>query len=190
VQLLWKCPLSDERYVSERAWESAILDSCPLHPEGGCGLERLGTYARVAPAGARVPRWWCPKAGVSISLLPSFLSARLSGTLAEVEAVVAAVESAGSVGAAVDVVHPAEADEAIGQAGALRSIRRRVTAIRAALLAIATLMAERFIGVQPTLTSFRAALGCEEVLVRVRELGERHLGALPVPLGFRARASG
>jgi len=94
------------------------------------------------------------------------------------------------VGAAVDVVHPAEADQAIGQAGALRSIRRRVTAIRAALLAIATLMAERFIGVQPTLTSFRAALGCEEVLVRVRELGERHLGALPVPLGFRARASG
>ena len=90
VQLLWKCPLSDERYVSERAWESAILDSCPLHPEGGCGLERLGTYARVAPAGARVPRWWCPKAGVSISLLPSFLSARLSGTLAEVEAFVAA----------------------------------------------------------------------------------------------------
>jgi len=190
VQLLWKCPLSDERYVSERAWESAILDSCPFHAEGGCGLERLGTYARVAPAGARVPRWWCPTAGTSISLLPSFLAARLSGTLAAVEAVVAAVESAGSVATAVDVVHPPDADDAIGLVGALRSIRRRVTAVRAALLAIATLMAERFVGVAPTLASFRAALGCERVLVRVRELGERHLGALPVPLGFRARGSG
>ena len=190
MQLLWKCPLSDERYVSERAWESAILDSCPLHAEGGCGLERHGTYARVAPAGARVPRWWCPKAGASISLLPSFLAARLSGTLSAVEDVVAEVESAGSVAGAVDAVHPPEAEDAIGLAGALRSIRRRVSAVRAALLAIATLMADRFVGVQPTLASFRAALGCERVLVRVREIGERHLGALPVPLGFRARGSG
>lgn len=190
MQLLWKCPLSDERYVSERAWESAILDSCPFHAEGGCGLERLGTYGRVAPAGARVPRWWCPKAGASISLLPSFLSARLSGTLAAVEGVVAAVEAAGSVAGAVDAVHPPEADAAIGLAGALRSIRRRVTAVRAALLAIVTLLADRFAEVQPTLASFRAALGYERVLVPVRELAARHLHALPVPLGFRARGSG
>jgi hypothetical protein len=190
VQLLWKCPLSDERYVSERAWESAILDSCPFHAEGGCGVERLGTYARVAPAGARVPRWWCPKAGASISLLPSFLAARLTGTLAAVESVVAAVESAGGVAAAVDAVHPPDAAHAIGLAGAVRSIRRRVAAVRAALLAIATLMPERFVGVAPTLASFRAALGVERVLVVVREIAARHLGALPVPLGLRARGSG
>jgi hypothetical protein len=44
----------------------------------------------VEPAGARVPRWWCPKKGASISLLPSFLAARLRGSLASIEDVVAA----------------------------------------------------------------------------------------------------
>lgn len=187
VQLLWKCPLADERYVSESAWERAILDSCPFHPEGGCGLEKLGTYGRVEPSGARIPRWWCPKEGASISLLPSFLAARLSGTLAAVEDVVAKVEAAGSIAAAVDEVHPPDVDAPVGLACALRSIRRRVAAVRAALLAIRTLVPERFAGVLPTLASFRERLGAERVLVVVRELAERHLGALPVPLGFDAR---
>lgn len=188
VQLLWKCLVSDEQYVNESAWESAILDSCPFHPEGGCGLEKLGTYPRVEPAGARVARWWCPKERASISLLPSFLAARLSGTLAAVEDVVAKVEAAGSIAAAVDAVHPADAERPIGLACAMRAIRRRVGAIRAALLAIATLMPDRFLGVRPTLAAFRASLGVDRALVAVRELAERHLGALPVPLGFRARA--
>jgi hypothetical protein len=188
VQLLWKCPLSDERYVSERAWEKATLDSCPFHPEGGCGLERLGTYERIVPAGVRVARWWCPREGASISLLPSFLAARWSGTLDAVEAVVATVEAVGSVAAAVDVVHPPDADDPVGLVCALRSIRRRVSAVRAALLAIATLMPERFAGVRPTLASFRELLGPQRVLVVVRELADRYLGALPVPLGFHARA--
>lgn len=188
MQLLWKCPVSDERYVSESAWESAILDVCPFHPEGGCGLEKLGTYARVEPAGVRVARWWCPKQGASISLLPSFLAARWSGTVDAVEDVVAKVEAAGGVAAAVDALHPPDAADAIGLACALRFIQRRVAAIRVALLAIATLMPDRFAGVLPTLASFRARLGTERVLVVVRELAERHLGALPVPLGFRARA--
>ena len=190
MQLLWKCPLSNERYVTQRAWESAILDSCPFHPGGGCGLEKLGTYGRVEPVGARVARWWCPKQRASISLLPSFLAARLSGTLAAVEDVVTAVEAAGGVAAAVDAVHPPDADDAVGLVCALRSIRRRASAVRAALLAVATLMPERFAGVGPTLAAFREALGRHRVLVVLRELAERHLGALAVPLGFRARATG
>lgn len=192
MQVLWKCPYADGRYVTERAWESAILGACPFHPEGGCGLERLGSYARVAPAGARVPRWWCPRQRASISLLPSFLAARLVGTLAEVEAVVTAVEEAGSVSAAVDAVHPPEAEDAIGLPCALRGIRRRVGAVRAALVAIGTLLAERFAGVAPTVTAFGAALGLDKggVLVALRGLAERYLGALPTPLGFLARARG
>jgi hypothetical protein len=188
LQLSWKCPLADEGYVTQRAWESAILDACPFHPEGGCGLQKLGSYGRVEPAGARVPRWWCPKQRASISLLPSFLAARLPGTLDEAEAVVAAVEAAGGVAQAVDAVHPPDAPGAVGLVCALRSIRRRVRAVRAALLAIATLMPERFAGVAATLASFRDALATGSVLVTLRELAERHLGALPVPLGFRARA--
>ena len=189
LQLPWKYALADEGYVTQRAWESAILDACPFHPEGGCGLEKLGSYGRVEPAGARVPRWWCPTQRASISLLPSFLAARLSGTLDGVEEVVAAVEAAGGVAQAVDAVHPPDAPGAIGLVCALRSIRRRVRAVRAALIAIATLMPERFAGVAPTLASFRDALATGSVLVTLRELAERHLGALPVPLGFRARAS-
>lgn len=187
MQLLWKYPLADEQYVTDTAWKEAILAVCPFHPEGGCGVEKLGSYPRVEPVGVRIPRWWCPKQRASISLLPAFLAARLSGTLSAVEDVVAAVEQAGSVAAAVDVVHPPEAEDAIGLECALRSMRRRVRAVRAALLAIATLMPERFEGVAPTLATFREALSCGRVLVTLREVAERHLAALPVPLGFRAR---
>jgi hypothetical protein len=124
-------------------------------------------------------------------LLPSFLAARLSCTLAAVERVVAAVEVAGSVGAAVDVVHaPDAAGVVLGFAGAVRSIRRRVAAVRAALVAIATLLPERFVGVGPTLSQFRATLGVTEVLVVLRKVAERHLGSLPTPLGFRTWGSG
>jgi hypothetical protein len=189
MQVLWKCPLTDERYVTQRAWEGAILDRCPFHPEGGCRLEKLGSYERVEPPGARIPRWWCHQQRESISLLPSFLAARLQGTLDAVEQVVAAVEAAGGVSAAVVTVHPPDAVVPIGLAGALRSIRRRVRAVRAALIAIATLLPERFAGIPPTLAAFHELLGPGRVLIRLRELAERYLGALPSPLGFRARRS-
>ncbi len=51
MQIVWKCPLSDERYLIEKAWERAIIGSCPFHPEGDCGVVKLGSYARVAPEG-------------------------------------------------------------------------------------------------------------------------------------------
>jgi hypothetical protein len=190
VQLLWKSQLSDEEYVSRRAWEGVVLGECPFHPVGGCGLRRLGSYERVAPPGIRVARWWCPTQRASVSLLPDFLAARLSGTLAAVEAVVVAVEVAGSLAGAVDVVHPAEAEDAIGQEGALRSIRRRVRAVYRALLAAATLLPHRFACVTPTIAGFRDVLGVSSVLGAVRHLVERHLGSLPTPLGFRARVTG
>ena len=81
VQVIWKCPLTDERYVSERGWAEATLDRCPFHPEGGCGLKKLGSYPRVHPGGVRVARFWCPREKASISLLPSFVAARFGGTL-------------------------------------------------------------------------------------------------------------
>jgi hypothetical protein len=190
VQTLWKCPLTDEQYVTQRAWKGAVLDGCPFHPEGGCGLEKLGSYGRIEPPGARIPRWWCPKQRESISLLPSFLAARLQGTLASVEHVVATVEAEGGVSAAVDAVHPPDAEEPVGLVGALRMIRRRVQAVRAALTAIVTLLPERFAGVPPTLAAFREALGGYAVLVQLRVLAERYLGALPAPLGFRGRGTG
>lgn len=165
------------------------LDCCPFHPEGGCGLEKLGSYKRVEPVGARVARWWCPKKRQSISLLPSFLAARLTGTLDEVERVVETVEAKGGVAAAVDELHPPDADAAIALPGALRSVRRRVKAVRTALISIATLLPERFTGLKPTLVAFRERLGGGPVLTRLREIAESHLGALPAPLGFRTRGT-
>ena len=190
MQIPWKVPVADDRYVADRAWERAELCACPMHPEGGCGLQRLGTYGRVLPAGTRVARWWCPVARKSISLLPSFLAARLSGTLDEMEAVVVAVEQAGGVTAALEAVHPAEGDGAIDLQGALRSMRRRVRAVHAALLAIITLMPEWFSGTQPTIEGLRTALSTDRVLVALRELAAGHLPALPAPLGFAARVGG
>jgi hypothetical protein len=190
VQILWKEAVAEDRYVADRAWERAILCECPLHPAGGCGLRRLGTYGRVVPAGTRVARWWCPRGRRSVSLLPAFLAARLSGSLQTVEAAVAAVEQSGSIAAAVDLVHPPDAQDAVGWVSAVRGLQRRARAVRATLLAIITLMPELFVGVVPTLAGFRAALGCNEVLVTLRHVAQRHLAALPTPVGFGTRASG
>jgi hypothetical protein len=60
--------------------------------------------------------------------------------------------------------------------------------VRAALLAVVTLFPERFRGIAPTIKALREALGTDRVLVVVRCIAERHLGALPTPLGFRHRA--
>ena len=190
MQISWKSPVADDRYVADRAWERAQLCECPMHPEGGCGLRRLGTYGRVSPPGTRVARFWCPLVRKSVSLLPTFLAARLSGTLDEVERVVDAVEQACGVTAAVETVHPAHAEDAIGLQGALRSMRRRVSRVYAALVAIITLMPERFTGTTPTLEGLRTALSTQRVLVSLRELAAPCLHALPSPLGFGARGRG
>lgn len=187
--MTWKVPVAEDRYVSERAWERAILDECPFHPEGGCGVERLGSYPRVTPEGARVARFWCPLAAASISLLPTFLAARYRGTLDAFEATALAVEDAGSIAATVEIVHPSGDENAIGLEGARRSIRRRVRRVRAVLLAVITLMPERFAGATPSVRALRVALATDRVLVTLRALVAEHLGALLCPLGFRARAS-
>lgn len=190
MQVLWKETTAADRYVVDRAWERAILCDCPLHPEGGCGLRKLGTYGRVRPTGVRVARFWCPVARVSISLLPAFLAARWSGTLDEVEAVVLAVEQSGGAAAAIEIVHPAAAPDAVGAVCAMRSIRRRLRAVRAALLAIITLLPTHLRGVAPTITALRQILATDRVLVAVRSIAEPHLQGLIAPLGFRDRVSG
>ena len=189
MQVLGKEFTAADRYVADREWERAILCECPFHPQGGCGVRKLGTYRRVEPEGTRVARYWCPREGASISLLPAFLAARMRGTLDAVEAAVLAVEQTGSIAAAVERVHPADAVTPIGLVCAQRSIRRRLQAVRAALLAVVTLLPERLSGTDPTIAALREALGVPRVLVAVRDLIGRHLSALPTPLGFRTRAS-
>jgi hypothetical protein len=112
------------------------------------------------------------------------------GTLDEVEAVIDAVAATGSVAEAAEAVHPADADEPLSYEAAIASVRRRVRAVRAVLLAALTLLPRRFAGLAPTLAAFRERLGVTRVLVTLRTLAEPILATLPVPLGVRRRLGG
>lgn len=160
------------------------MDRCPLHPEGGCGYKRHGSYERQQPAGARVARWYCPQGRRTFSLLPDCLAAKLPGTLTEVEQVLEAVEQAPSVEAAADRLRPD-----IELPGRLRWVRRRRQLVHAALAALVALLPEVLEGCEPTLGSVRRHLDTDLVLPVLRKLGESHLRALPPPLGFGPRGA-
>jgi hypothetical protein len=186
VVVRYETTLTSEQYVTQQAWCTATLERCPLHPEGGCGLGAHGSYPRVRPAGIRVARMLCPKAGVTISLLPDFLASRLSGTLAEVEQIVESAEAAETREAAVEVVRPAAAIDAVTLPSALRWLRRRLVAVHAALVAAVTLV-PALAECRPTLGAVRERLGVSGALVALRSVAATHLVAMPAPVGFRAR---
>ena len=181
--------MTDEAYVADRGWEGAILVACPFHPDGGCGVSPHGSYPRVLPAGIRVARFHCPLERATISLLPSFLAARFSGTLDAIEDLIDAVERAPSMAAAAEELRPADADEAVTSTSAMRWVRRRVNAVRSALLALVTLYPE-VLGCAPTLGAMRAHLGVERVLVRLRVVAAASMHALSAPLGLSTRGRG
>lgn len=182
VQVRLATELTSDEYVSQRAWTKASLAQCPLHPAGGCGVQRHGTYERVEPPGTRIARWYCWQGQTTISLLPDCLASHLSGSLAEVEAVVTAVEAAPSVEAAADAQRPL-----IDLPGAVRWTRRRVRMVRRFLTTLIGLMPERFASCQPTLASFRAALSTPDVLVTLRVIAAADLAQLAMPVGFGHR---
>jgi hypothetical protein len=182
VQLRYACEHTGAEYVRQRAWLNASLPRCPLHPRGGCGFSRHGTYARVSPPGTLVARWYCPTGRRTFSLLPDCLAARLTGTLAEVESVVRAAEQAPSLEAAcatlrLDIELP----------GALRWVGRRVQAVHSALHVLKALLPERFGGCEATVAAFGERLGVAEVLVALRAIAETLLAILAKPLGFVPR---
>ena len=182
MQVRFATGLTSEEYVSQKGWLGARLERCPFHPEGGCGFASHGTYARVSPPGCLIARWWCPTAHTSVSLLPDCLCARLTGSLAEVEAVVAAAEAAPTREVASEALRPD-----IELPGALRWLRRRTRFVRAGLAAGIGLLPGLLAGCTPTVASVRSALGAEVALVRLRVELAPHLAALPPPLGFGGR---
>ena len=184
VQLRYRTSLTSTEYVNQQAWQYASLVSCPLHPGGGCSLARHGTYERVEPSGTQIARWYCREGHCTFSLLPDCFAARLSGTLIELEAVVAAAEQAPSREALADRVRLD-----IELPGALRWIRRRLQAVYAALHLLKGLMPELFASAWPTLEGFRPCLGVDAVLLALREVAATHLPSLPPPLGLRPQPS-
>jgi len=181
VQLRYPSGHTSDDYVTQKAWRSASLSYCPLHPKGGCGYTRHGTYVRVSPAGTRVARWYCPQGHCTFSLLPDHLAARFPGTLTDIETVVAAVERAPSVEEAANALRPDD----VSLATALRWVRRRVRLVHTVLTVVVSLFPDLCLGYSPTVQSLRTRLGCEPVLIELRHLACVHLQALPRPLGFR-----
>ena len=182
MQLRFATSVTGEEYVSQELWLDASLPHCPLHPRGGCGFARHGTYERRSPPGTLIARWYCPQGHRTFSLLPDCLAARLPGTLAEVEEVVAAVEQAESLEAAC-----AELRLDIELPGVLRWVRRRVKVIHASLNTLKGLMPECLAGCEPTLDAFAEHLGIEAVLQALRQIAALYLASLPAPLGFGPR---
>ena len=181
VQLRFHTGLTGEEYVTREGWRLATLLRCPAHPEGGCGFSRHGTYGRKTPRGTRIPRWYCRLAHCTFSLLPDHLAARLPGTLAEIEQVVATVEAVGSVETAAARLRSLN----ISLPSAVRWVRRRLNPVRELLTIVVGLFPELLLGCGPTITQLRARLACEQVLERLLALAEVHLQALVPPLGLR-----
>ena len=88
-------------------------------------MHRVGSlrpFARKTPRGTRIARWYCPQSHTTFSLLPDCLSARLPGTLDELETVVAHAERAPSLLAAANALRT----DTVALPGAMRWVRRRV----------------------------------------------------------------
>jgi hypothetical protein len=163
-----------EAYIANQEWRDAHLSTCPVHPSGGCSFSRHGSYARTAPQGLRIARWYCPEARQTFSLLPDFLAARLPGLLDTIETCVGAVQSAKSAEAAADLVRGPE----VTLPGAIRWLRRRVQAVRTGIAAVANLMPELPVNIGIGQTGFLRALR--------RSLPMTVLSCVPAPLGFGA----
>lgn len=184
VQLRLECNLTLEQYVARQAWKTATLSSCPLHPEGGCGLSRWGTYFRLLPIECEVARYYCPRGHTTFSLLPDCLAARMPGTLEQVEHAARAVEHGeGSLASRADALRPpAEQPDSVEIRSAVAWMQRRH---RAATVALAVLLAVApgVLGTrEPTVSDLLG--GGAGVLVQAREGAGEKLAQIPAPIGF------
>jgi hypothetical protein len=179
VQVRLVTPITSDIYVADKLWRLATLEHCPWHPAGGCGFCRHGTYERVRPPGTLIARWYCPKARRTVSALPDCLASHYSGTLADLEAMVVAVEQAPSRAAAAGQLRTE-----IELPGALRYLDRLCDSVHGVLSVIRGLDPVRFADVGPTLLAFAAVLGTDPVLVCLRGFVARYLPQLPTPFGF------
>lgn len=132
----------------------------------------------------RVARWYCRDAQQTFSLLPDCLSSRLIGSLDEAEQVALVAEQARSMEEAAQALRPD-----IELPGALRWVRRRRSGVRAALLALITVL-PGMLGTLAEVQAVRSVLKTERALVALREIGAAHLHSLACPLGLRPCRSG
>ena len=182
VQMRFVTSLTDEEYVSQRAWNDVQARPCPWCKPGTCQLAPHGFYARVKPKGAWIRRFICRRQGRTVSLLPDCLAAHVTGSLEELEAAVAqAGEAATRAAAGAQARPPGECSLASAQ----RWLQRRMGWVEALLVTVKGLCPERFAGVDATLAGFGQQLDSGSVLRSLREVAEQHLQELLIPVGFR-----
>ena len=182
MQMRLATNLTDEDYVSRRAWNDASAPPCPWCEPGTCELAPHGFYARVKPEGTLIRRFICRTAGRTVSLLPDCFAAWIKGSLEEQEEPVRVAERAATQAEAVEQVRP---PGECSLASAQRWLKRRRQWVRALLVTVKGLYPERFTGVEPTLAGCGQQLGSETVLRTLREVAEAHLRDLRAPVGFR-----
>lgn len=177
VQLRLVTAQTGDAYVTEGGWAKASLSQCPLHPQGGCGFARHGSYSRKHPPGTRIARYYCRSARVTWSLLPDFLASGLPSTVDEIEAVAVRVEAAPSVEAAAETLRPD-----VTLASAVRWVRRRLNAVRTFLRVLVTL-SPMLVGCAPTAIAVRKVIGS----ATLRSIAVEQLAAIARPLGLGPR---
>ena len=166
MQVRHATQLSATEYVERQAWLEVEPPECPFHPGGDCQLVGHGTYERQSPPGLRVKRFRCRQSGATVSALPDCSASHTPGTLDDIERAARAVEEG---------VSGTDCGRSAG------SLPQRVGAI---LSTVRGLDPDRYLGSEPTLAAFSAALGCTMVLVGLRAAAAAHLRGLPTPVGF------
>jgi hypothetical protein len=135
-----------------------------------------------------VPRWYCRKAGHTVSLLPTFAAAGLPGTLDSIEQGVVAFERERQAGATVAQAAQWTRPDIEAQ-GALRWVRRRVQWVGAALALLVGCAPELVTRCELAVTALRDVLHTQHVLVRVREIAAVQLQHAPRPVGLAPAGS-
>ena len=164
VQIVFASGHTSESYVSQERWRDASIERCP-----GCndGIDRHGTYRRQVPDGTRIARFYCRPCHLTVSLLPHFLAAGYSDTLAVNEEAVRAVALYDCFDAAAVALRPD-----IEIQGARRWLRRRLH--RRALI---SLLAATALGVAPDSVA----------VFLLRDNHPQLIRQLPTPVGLAHR---
>lgn len=134
----------------------------------------------------RIPRFLCPVARRTISLLPEFMACKLTGTLADLEEAVTVAEEARTQADAMRVLRPDDVVSSVVLSPAKRWLRRRQRWVAEVLSAAVTVLALD-ISAPLTLAKVREHLGIAAVLLALRRRMPRQIHALAAPVGLGQR---
>ena len=177
MQIRYKTNVSSaHEYNVQKLCEKAELKQCPIHPEGGCGIRRHGSYKRLIPIECKIPCWYCRTAHTLISMLPDFLASRLPGTLKDVEEVVLEVKKHPTLVSAAETIRPD-----IGLQGALRWLTRRLNYVDSILNVAAGILSP--VGFKD-LPQLQKLFNVDYILPHLREKLNDHLYKITHILGL------